>query len=56
LGGGKTGRNPTDRGKLGVKHSVMVEAAGIPVALATDGAVPNTSISSSCKRRVSAMP
>jgi putative transposase len=41
LGGGKTGRNPTDRGKLGVKRSVMVEAAGIPIALATDGANRN---------------
>jgi putative transposase len=41
LGGGKTGRNPTDRGKLGVKRSVIVEAAGIPLGLATDGANRN---------------
>jgi putative transposase len=41
LGGGKTGRNPTDRGKLGVKRSVMVDAAGIPIGLATDGANRN---------------
>jgi len=41
LGGGNTGRNPTDRGKLGVKRSVMVEAAGVPIGLATDGANRN---------------
>lgn len=38
LGGEKTGKNPTDRGKLGVKRSVQTEAAGIPVGLAVDGA------------------
>ena len=36
--GGKTGPNPTDRGKSGVKRSVLTEAKGIPVGLAIDGA------------------
>ena len=31
LGGGKTGRNPTDRGKIGVKRSLLTEAPGVPV-------------------------
>ncbi len=34
----KTGPNPTDRGKQGVKRSLLTEAAGIPIALAIDGA------------------
>jgi transposase len=34
----KTGPNPTDRGKEGVKRSVLTEATGIPIALAIDGA------------------
>ena len=39
LGGGeKTGPNPTDRGKGGVKRSLLTEAQGIPVGLAVDGA------------------
>jgi putative transposase len=41
LGGGSTGKNPTDRGKLDVKRSVMTETAGIPVGLAVDGANRN---------------
>ena len=36
--GGKTGPNPTDRGKSGVKRSVLTEAKGVPVGLAVDGA------------------
>ena len=36
--GGKTGANPTDRGKRDVKRSLLTEASGIPVALAVDGA------------------
>jgi transposase len=33
LGGGeKTGRNPTDRGKLGSKHHVLTEGQGLPLA------------------------
>ena len=38
LGGESTGNNPTDRGKLGVKRSLMTEAEGIPVGLVVDGA------------------
>ena len=38
LGGGKTGTNPTNRGKQGVKRSLLTEAQGIPVGLAVDGA------------------
>ena len=38
LGGEKTGPNPTDRGKSGVKRSLLTEAQGIPVGLAVDGA------------------
>jgi putative transposase len=34
----KTGANPTDRGKQGVKRSLLTEAAGIPIAFAIDGA------------------
>ena len=37
-GGGGTGPNPTDRGKSGVKRSLLTEAGGIPVGLAVDGA------------------
>lgn len=38
LGGERVGRNPTDRGKLGTKRSLLVEASGIPVGLAVEGA------------------
>lgn len=34
----KTGKNPTDRGKQGVKRSLLTEARGIPLAVAIDGA------------------
>jgi transposase len=36
--GKKTGPNPTDRGKLGVKRSILTEARGIPIAVAIAGA------------------
>jgi len=36
--GKKTGANPTDRGKGGVKRSLLTEAHGIPIAIAVDGA------------------
>lgn len=36
--GKKTGKNPTDRGKLGAKRSLLTEAAGVPVGLAIAGA------------------
>lgn len=38
LGGERTGKNPTDRGKLGTKRSVLTEAGGVPVGLAVEGA------------------
>ena len=38
LGGEWTGKNPTDRGKLGAKRSLLMEANGIPVGLAVEGA------------------
>jgi transposase len=38
LGGGKSGPNPTDRAKSGVKRSLLTEAAGIPVGLVVEGA------------------
>lgn len=34
----KTGPNPTDRGKQGVKRSLLTEASGIPLAVVIDGA------------------
>ena len=38
FGGDKTGRNPTDRGKLGTKKSVLVEADGGPLGAVIAGA------------------
>jgi putative transposase len=38
LGGEKTGKNPTDRGKRGVKRSVLTEGNGMPVGIALEGA------------------
>jgi putative transposase len=38
LGGEKTGKNPTDRAKRGVKRSLLVEGQGLPVGLDVDGA------------------
>ncbi len=34
----KTGSNSTDRGKQGVKRSLLTEAAGIPITVVIDGA------------------
>ena len=36
--GKKTGPNPTDRAKKGVKRSLLTEASGVPIGLAIDGA------------------
>jgi putative transposase len=41
FGGGATGPNPTDRGKRGVKRSLLTDGAGIPLAVAVDGANRN---------------
>jgi putative transposase len=38
LAGEKTGPNPTDRAKKGVKRSLLTEGSGVPVGLAIDGA------------------
>jgi putative transposase len=35
---GATGANPTDRGKSGVKRSLLTDGAGIPLAIVIDGA------------------
>ena len=38
LGGGeKTGKNPTDRAKLGSKHHILTDAQGIPMAVTVTG-------------------
>jgi len=37
-GGGAVGPNPTDRGKRGTKRSLLTDGAGIPLAVAIDGA------------------
>jgi hypothetical protein len=36
--GEKTGPNPTDRGKDGVKRSLLAEGHGVPIGLVIDGA------------------
>ena len=36
--GKKTGKNPTDRGKLGVKRSVVTDSRGVPLGIAIAGA------------------
>jgi len=38
LGGKKTGPNPTDRAKSGVKRSLLTEGHGVPVGLVVAGA------------------
>lgn len=38
FGHAATGKNPTDRGKQGVKRSLLTDGAGIPLALIVDGA------------------
>lgn len=38
LGGGETGKNPTDRGKSGAKIHLLVEQHGVPLALRVTGA------------------
>ena len=38
LGGEKTGKNPTDRAKSGVKRSLMTDGRGVPLAVAVAGA------------------
>jgi putative transposase len=38
LGGKKTGKNPTDRGKSGTKRSLLVNEQGLPLGLVVSGA------------------
>jgi putative transposase len=41
LAGKKSGPNPTDRAKKGVKRSLLTEAHGVPIGLAVQGANRN---------------
>jgi transposase len=43
-GGEGTGKNPTDRGKLGWKWSILTDKNGIPIGVAIDGANRHDSI------------
>jgi putative transposase len=38
LGRGASGKNPTDRAKMGTKRSMLTDGAGIPLAVAVEGA------------------
>ena len=38
LGGGKTGKNPTDRGKLGAKINLIIDERGAPISVVLTGA------------------
>src|SRR5829696_5762148 len=38
LGGGKTGKNPTDRGKRGAKINLLVDERGAPISVVLTGA------------------
>jgi hypothetical protein len=38
LGGKKVGKNPTARGQIGTKRSVLSEGGGVPIGLAVEGA------------------
>ena len=39
--GGKTGPNPTDRGKRGVKRALLTDGRGVPLGAVIDGANRN---------------
>jgi putative transposase len=41
VGGQKVGKNPTDRGKIGTKRSLLTDGRGVPIGLAVDGAHRN---------------
>jgi transposase len=41
LGGKKVGKNPTDRGKIGTKRSLLTAGGGVPIGLAVEGANRN---------------
>ena len=38
LGGEKTGKNPTDRGKSGAKINLLVDGCGAPISVVLTGA------------------
>src|SRR5947209_11903413 len=38
LGGGATGKNPTDRAKRGTKRSALTDGAGVPLGVVVSGA------------------
>ena len=38
LGGEATGKNPTDRAKLGTKRSILTDGAGVPLGIVVSGA------------------
>lgn len=38
LSGEKSGKDPTDRGKMGATRSLLTEAAGVPLGLTIEGA------------------
>jgi putative transposase len=54
LGGEKTGKNPTDRGKTGTKRSLLVNEQGLPLGLVVSGA--NTPDGKLLKTTLLAMP
>lgn len=54
LGGEKTGRNPTDRGKYGSKRHVLVDARGAPLSVTLSAA--NTHDSQCALATLKAMP
>ncbi|QKM51912.1 hypothetical protein B7760_05990 (plasmid) [Burkholderia glumae] len=53
-GGKETGPNPTDRGKLGSKRHIVVDARGIPLAVTITGA--NRHDSMALKSTLDAIP
>ena len=54
LGGEKTGKNPTDRAKSGVKRSVLVDGNGVPLSIVVSGA--NTADGKLLESTLDAMP
>lgn len=52
--GPQTGRNPTDRGKIGAKHHLVVDQQGIPLAATLSAA--NTHDSKMMEARLDAIP
>ncbi|BCX02303.1 MAG: hypothetical protein KatS3mg053_0241 [Candidatus Roseilinea sp.] len=54
LGGEKTGKNPTDRAKRGVKRSLLVDEQGVPLSIVVSGA--NTPDSALLESTLDTMP